>query len=205
MWMHRLICTFVVRIWLKQVWANSWERGHWHVWFVIFQTPICSHSKVSEMWVIVWDFLQYPIFIFLIFIKVWTQWVTCKVRDTHVTLLGSHCIHTLMDSLKYEHNESCANQVMPKWHHDNFERDPLHTYFDKCQKNEIYLLYSHFYWYIVFVHKLWNFTANLVKYVTKKSYEPLCLVITLNSRLYDVTSIERYVDQSTLLFIGDVA
>ena len=33
----------------------------------------------------------------------------------------------------------------------------------------------------------------------------MCLVITLNSHHYDMTSIERYVGQSTIAFIYDVA
>ena len=39
----------------------------------------------------------------------------------------------------------------------------------------------------------------------KKSYNPMCLVITFNSRHYDMMSIEGYIGQSTILFINDVA
>ena len=39
----------------------------------------------------------------------------------------------------------------------------------------------------------------------KKSYNPTYLVITFNSRHYDMTSIEHYVGQSTIAFIYDVA
>ena len=39
----------------------------------------------------------------------------------------------------------------------------------------------------------------------KKGYNPTCLVTTFNSRHYDMTSIERYVGQSTVAFIYDVA
>ena len=42
----------------------------------------------------------------------------------------------------------------------NFARDPLRSYFHEPQKNEIRLLYSHFVFYIVFVHYLWNFDLN---------------------------------------------
>ena len=46
--------------------------------------------------------------------------------------------------------------VQNKWHHINFAWDPLRSYFDECQKNEIYLLYLHFtlYFYIIFVQYL---------------------------------------------------
>ena len=43
----------------------------------------------------------------------------------------------------------------------NFARDPLRSYFHEPQKNEIRLSYSHFVFYIVFVHYLWNFDLNL--------------------------------------------
>ena len=33
----------------------------------------------------------------------------------------------------------------------------------------------------------------------------MCLVITFNSRHYDMTLIERYVSQSTIAFVYDVA
>ena len=33
---------------------------------------------------------------------------------------------------------------MPEGCHINFAHDPLQSYFDECQKNEIYLLYLHF-------------------------------------------------------------
>ena len=39
----------------------------------------------------------------------------------------------------------------------NFARDPLRSYFDEPQKNEIYLSYLHF----VFASILWNFDLNL--------------------------------------------
>ena len=35
--------------------------------------------------------------------------------------------------------------------------------------------------------------------------KPTCLVITFNSRRYAMTSIERYVNKSTIPFIHDVA
>ena len=37
---------------------------------------------------------------------------------------------------------------------------------------------------------LWSFDLNLAKYVAKKSYNLTLLVITFNSRLHDMTSIE---------------
>ena len=39
----------------------------------------------------------------------------------------------------------------------------------------------------------------------KKSFKQACLVIMFNSRLHDMTSVERYVGQSTISFIHDVA
>ena len=59
--------------------------------------------------------------------------------------------------------------------------------------------------YIVFVHYLWNFDLNLASTAAKKHYNTACLVITFNNHHYDVTSIERYVGQSTIAFIYDVA
>ena len=44
-----------------------------------------------------------------------------------------------------------------------------------------------------------------MQHAEKKSYKLSCLAITLNSRLHDVTSIENYVDKSTLLLIREVA
>ena len=38
------------------------------------------------------------------------------------------------------------------------------------------------------------------KWAAKKSYNPTRLVITFNSRHYDMTSIERYIGQSTIAF-----
>ena len=39
----------------------------------------------------------------------------------------------------------------------------------------------------------------------KKSYDLTCLVIMFNSRHYDMLSIKRYVRQSTIAFIYEVA
>ena len=39
----------------------------------------------------------------------------------------------------------------------------------------------------------------------KKSYNPMCLVITFNSHHYDMTLIECNISQSTIAFIYDVA
>ena len=38
---------------------------------------------------------------------------------------------------------------MPEKRHINFTHDPLSSYFDECQKNEIHLLYLHFFRNIV--------------------------------------------------------
>ena len=78
--------------------------------------------------------------------------------------------------------------------------DPLRSYIHEPQENEIYLLYLNFF-YIVLVHYLCNFDLNLAN----KSSNPTCLVITFNSRHYDMTSIESYVGQTTIAFIYDVA
>ena len=45
---------------------------------------------------------------------------------------------------KYDGKGSCAKKVTPAGHHAIFARDPLRSYFDECQKNEIHLLYLHF-------------------------------------------------------------
>ena len=41
--------------------------------------------------------------------------------------------------------------------------------------------------------------------MAKKSYNLTCLVITFNSRHFDMTSIERYIGQSTIALIYEVA
>ena len=65
------------------------------------------------------------------------------------------------------------------------------------------------YIYILFLHR---FSSVFVKFLLKsckisgeRRYKPTRLVIKFNSRLYDMTSIERYVGQSAILFIRDVA
>ena len=50
-----------------------------------------------------------------------------------------------------------------------------------------------------------EFLFKSCKTAEKKSYNPTCLVITFNSRHYDMTSIERNVSQSTIAFIYGVA
>ena len=65
------------------------------------------------------------------------------------------------------------------------------------------------YIYILFLHRFCSlfveFWFKSWKWAAKKSYNPTCLVITFNSRHYDVTSIERYIGQSNIAFIYDVA
>ena len=86
-------------------------------------------------------------------------------------------------------------------------RDPLRSYFHEPQKNEIHLLYLHFdftcFFFLFFY--LRNFDLNLAKKAAKKRCNPTWLVSTFNSRHYDMTSIERYVGQSTIAFIYDAA
>ena len=50
-----------------------------------------------------------------------------------------------------------------------------------------------------------EFLFKSCKFAAKKSYNPKGLVITFNGRHYDMTSVERYVGQSTIVFIYDVA
>ena len=84
----------------------------------------------------------------------------------------------------------------------NFARDPLRSYFHEPQKKISYI-------YILFLHRFCSlfveFWFKSWKWAAKKSYYPTCLVITFNSRHYDMTSIERYIGQSTIAFIYDVA
>ena len=65
------------------------------------------------------------------------------------------------------------------------------------------------YIYTLFLHRFGSlfldFLFKSCKQAAKKSYNPTCLVIMFNSRHYDMTSIERYVGQSTIAFIYDVA
>ena len=49
---------------------------------------------------------------------------------------------------------------------------------------------------------MWNSDLNLAN---KKSHNPACLVITFNSCHQDTMSVERYIGQSTIAFIYDVA
>ena len=88
---------------------------------------------------------------------------------------------------------------MPEGRHE-FAWDPLLSYFRELQKNEIHILYYTFL-YIVFVHYLWNFDLNLANTAAKKRYNTACLVVTCNNHHYDITSVERYVGQSTIAFI----
>ena len=82
----------------------------------------------------------------------------------------------------------------------HFTRDPLRSYFDECKKNEIHLV-------VHYLRSYEKFDANLIKEAAmkKKFYKPTCFVITSNSRLDDVVSGERYVDQLTISFLCDVA
>ena len=86
----------------------------------------------------------------------------------------------------------------------NFARDPLRSYFHEPQKNEIIS-----YIYILFLHRFYSlfveFWFKSWKWAAKKSYNPTCLIITFNSRHYNMPSIERYIGQSTIAFIYDVA
>ena len=65
------------------------------------------------------------------------------------------------------------------------------------------------YIYILFLHRFCSFFVEFWfkswKWAAKKSYNPTCLVITFNSRHYDMTSIEGYIGQSTIAFVYDVA
>ena len=87
----------------------------------------------------------------------------------------------------------------------NFARDPLRSYFHEPQKNEfisyIYILFLKNRFCPLFV----EFWFKSWKWAAQRSYNPMCLVITFNSRHYDMTSIERYIGQSTIAFIYDVA
>ena len=65
----------------------------------------------------------------------------------------------------------------------------------------IYSLFLHRFFFSLLI--FWNFKS--CKQEPKKSYNPTCLVIKFNSRHYDMTSIERYVGQSTIAFTYDVA
>ena len=77
----------------------------------------------------------------------------------------------------------------------------VHTFMN-LKKNEIHLLYLR-----IILHRFCSlfviFYLNLTN--KRRSYNPTCLVITFNSRHYDMTSIERYVGQSTIAFVYDVA
>ena len=65
------------------------------------------------------------------------------------------------------------------------------------------------YIYTLFLHRFCSlfveFLFKSCKSAEKKSYNPMGLVVTFNSRHYDMTSIERYIGQSTIAFIYDVA
>ena len=51
--------------------------------------------------------------------------------------------------------------------------------------------------FFAFVHYLWSFTENLVNYVAKKCHKSTRFVITFKSGLYNVTSVQHYICQST--------
>ena len=65
---------------------------------------------------------------------------------------------------------------------------------DEQKKQEIHLLYLHF----VFTSFMFIICEVLVKVVAKKSYKSTCLFIRSNSHHHDMTSVERYVSQSTI-------
>ena len=93
---------------------------------------------------------------------------------------------------------------MPEGRHVKFAWDPLLSYFRESQKNGIHILY-----YTLFVHRFRSLSVeilfNLANIAAKKRYNTACLVIAFNNHHYDITSIERYVGQSTIAFIYDVA
>ena len=70
----------------------------------------------------------------------------------------------------------------------------------KRHPNTIHFLYLHF----VFTSVLVIICEILIQ-IVQISYNPACLVIRFNSRHHDITSIERYVGQSTIAFIYEVA
>ena len=56
-------------------------------------------DHLERKWIFFIIFIQEINFIFLPFIEVWTQWVSCKVIDTQ-TLYKTHCVHTSMNVMK---------------------------------------------------------------------------------------------------------
>ena len=116
---------------------------------------------------------------------------------------------------------NAMGHAQSKWH-INFARDPLRSYLwtqlvtYKVSDTLLILrwmsvewnssLISTFYFYIVCVQYLWSFNVNtcIVKHAVKKSYKPMCLVITFISRPHGVTSIKCYIGKSTISFISDV-
>ena len=93
-----------------------------------------------------------------------------------------------------------------QWVTCNFARDPLRSYFDEPQKNEIHLLYLHF----IFPSFLFIICEVFIKILQNKQRRDVInqhvwLLHSTASRLYDMTSVERYVGQSAISFIGDVA
>ena len=69
-----------------------------------------------------------------------------------------------------------------------------------CMTGPIYTLYLH-----RFCSLFVKFWCKSCKSAAKKSYHPACLVITFSSHHHDMSSIERYVGQSTVAFICNVA
>ena len=72
----------------------------------------------------------------------------------------------------------------------------IHTSMNLMQMKFISYIYTLFY-IVFFVHYLWNFDLNLANKRRRK-------VIMFNSRHPDMTSIERYVGQSTIAFMYGV-
>ena len=67
----------------------------------------------------------------------------------------------------------------------------------------IYILFLHRFFFLLLLFVEFEFKSW--KWAAKKSYNPTCLVITFNTRHYDMTSIERYIGQTIIAFIYDVA
>ena len=84
-------------------------------------------------------------------------------------------------------------------------RNPLRSYFGESQKNEIQLLYLHF----VFTSILFIICEVFIEILQNKEQKDVInrrvLVVTFNSPLNDMMSVERYVGQAAISFMSDVA
>ena len=115
---HNLMSWLILFLWNKIKISKINMKWKWHCNRSIFFLLASMNLKLVKQCHQLTEDIN---FIFLRFIKVWMQWITCKVSDSW----RSHAKWLLKGIT-------------------DFTCDLFHSYFDEPQKNEIHLLYLHF-------------------------------------------------------------